>query len=108
MVLLVGRERIGAVCRRESRGGNCAAAIARRDLRCAMYAAPVASVARDHFLGQLVQVNLIRVQGFLVVPDEPYLLLEGGGFLELSRRHCKPIPAILLAIIPTIIPIKIL
>ena len=47
MVLLVGRERIGAVCRRGLPGANCAAAIARRDLRCAMYAARSCAARTD-------------------------------------------------------------
>jgi len=47
VVLLVGRERIGAVCRRGLRGANCAAAIARRDLRCAMYAARSCAARTD-------------------------------------------------------------
>jgi len=43
---------------------------------------PVAPLARDHFLGQPVQVHVILVHDFLVVPDEPDVLLEGEGSLE--------------------------
>ena len=35
-----------------------------------------------HFLGQPVQLNVVLVQGFLVVPNEPDVLLEGEGSLE--------------------------
>ena len=35
-----------------------------------------------HFLGQPVQLYVVLVQGFLVVPNEPDVLLEGEGSLE--------------------------
>ena len=68
MVLLVGRERIGAVCRRGLRGANCAAAIARRDLRCAMYAARSCAARTDAAqLNSNVGLNSNGVRGAVAV-----------------------------------------
>ena len=68
MVLLVGRERIGAVCRRGLRGANCAATMARRDLLCAMYAARSCAARTDAArLNSNVGLNSNGVRGAVAV-----------------------------------------
>ena len=67
-ILLVGRERIGAVCWRGARGANCAAAIARLHLRCAMYAARSCAARTDAArLNSNVGLNSNGVRGAVAV-----------------------------------------
>jgi hypothetical protein len=58
----------GAAARRELRGGSCAAAIARRDFRCAIYAAR-RCVARNYAarLNSNLGLNSNRVRGAVAV-----------------------------------------
>jgi hypothetical protein len=68
VVLLVGRERIGAVCRRGLRGANCAAVIVRRDLCCVMYAARICAARTDAArLNSNVGLNSNGVRGAVAV-----------------------------------------
>jgi hypothetical protein len=68
VVLLVWRERIGALFRRGLRGANYAVAIARRDLRCAMYAARSCAARTDAArLNSSVGLNSNGVRGAVAV-----------------------------------------
>ena len=53
--------------------------------------ATVAPLARGHFLGQ---VQVILAQGLLEVPNDPDVLIKGGGFLE-RAGGALPVDALL-------------